>query len=67
MATGSGNASTRTGEATCTSVLAVVAMGDCSIEAAMKNGGITKVNHVDWDVRNILGIYGTYKVIVHGE
>jgi len=67
MATGNRSASTKTGEATCTSVLGVVAVGDCSIEAAMKNGGITKVNHVDWDVRNILGIYGTYKVIVSGE
>lgn len=66
-ATGSGSASARTGEATCTSVLAMVAVGDCSIEAAMKNGGITKVNHVDWQVQNILGIYGTYKVIVWGE
>lgn len=66
-ATGNGGASSKTGEATCTSVLALVAVGDCSIEAAKKNGGITKVNHVDWDVQNILGIYGTYKVIVSGE
>lgn len=67
MATGNGSASAKTGEATCTSVLALVAVGDCSIEAARKNGGITKVNHVDWQVQNILGIYGTYKVIVWGE
>ena len=66
-ATGNSGASAKTGEATCTSVLAVVATGDCSIEAAKKNGGITKVNHVDWEVQNILGIYGTYKVIVYGE
>ena len=66
-ATGNGSASPKTGEATCTSVLALVAVGDCSIEAAKKNGGIIKVNHVDWDVQNILGIYGTYKVIVSGE
>jgi hypothetical protein len=25
------------------------------------------VNTVDWDVKNILGIYGTYNVIVSGE
>jgi len=25
------------------------------------------VYSVDWDVKNILGIYGTYKVIVRGE
>ncbi len=51
----------------CKSVLGLVAVGDCSIDAAKKNGGITKVNHVDMDVMNILGIYGSYKVIVSGE
>jgi TRL-like protein family len=66
-ATGNSGVSTKTGEATCVSVLAVVATGDCSIEAAKKNGGITKVNSVDWEVKNVLGIYGTYKVIVSGE
>jgi len=25
------------------------------------------VNNVDFDVKNILGIYGSYKVIVSGE
>ena len=66
-ATGNSGVSSKTGEATCISVLALVAVGDCSIDAAKKNGGITKVNHVDWDTENILGIYGKYKVIVSGE
>lgn len=55
------------GEATCQSILSLVATGDCSIEAAKKNGGIHKVSHIDWDVENILGIIGTYKVTVYGE
>ncbi|MGR6034091.1 MAG: TRL domain-containing protein [Candidatus Nitrosoglobus sp.] len=55
------------GEATCQSILSLVATGDCSIEAAKENGGIRKVSHVDWDVENILGIMGTYKVTVYGE
>jgi len=67
MVTGNGSSSLKTGEATCTSVLGMVALGDCSIDAARKNGGIAKVNYVDWEIRNILGIYGTYKVIVYGE
>ena len=66
-ATSNSSASSKTGEAECISVLAWVAIGDCSIEAAKKNGGITKVNNVDWDANNILGIYGSYKVIVSGE
>ena len=67
MATSNSGVSSKTGEAQCISVLNLVAVGDCSIEAAKKNGGITKVNTVDWDAKNILGIYGTYNVIVSGE
>ena len=66
-ATGNSGVSTKTGEAKCMSILSVVAVGDCSIDAAKKNGGITKVHHVDWDAMNILGFYGSYKVIVSGE
>jgi hypothetical protein len=59
--------SLKVGTSQCISVLALVAIGDASIEAAMKNGGITKIHHVDWDVKNILGIYGEYKTTVYGE
>ena len=55
------------GEASCMSILALVAQGDCSIEAAKKNGGIRNVTHVDWKANNILGIIGNYKVVVYGE
>ena len=55
------------GTAECQSVLSLVATGDCSIEAAKKNGGISKVSAVDWDAKSILGIIGTYKVHVYGE
>jgi hypothetical protein len=33
----------------------------------MKNGGITKVNHADWEAKNIFGIIGNYKLTVYGE
>jgi hypothetical protein len=68
--TATGNAQSakmKVGESECTSILSLVAMGDASIEAACKNGGITKIHSVDWDTKNILGIYGTYKTIVRGE
>jgi len=55
------------GEASCTSILAMVATGDCSINTAKKNGKITKVTHVDWSANNILGIIGNYKVVVYGD
>lgn len=66
-ATGNKGESTKVGEASCTSILVLVATGDCSIDAAKKDGGITSVNHVDWKANNILGIIGNYKVVVHGN
>ncbi len=59
--------SSKVGTAECKSYFGLVATGDVSIETAMKNGGITKVHYVDWEVNNILGIIGTYKIIVYGE
>lgn len=41
--------------------------GDSSIKAAMENGGIKKIHHVDYKVRNILGIVGSTTTIVWGE
>ena len=41
--------------------------GDASIKAAMENGGITKIHHVDYKVRNILGIVGSRTTTVWGE
>ncbi len=55
------------GTAECTSILSLVATGDCSIEAAKQNGGITKVHHIDWKAHSILGIIGKYQVTVYGE
>ena len=45
----------------------VVAYGDASIVAAMKDANITKVHHVDNETFNVLGIYARYKTVVYGE
>lgn len=66
-ATGEQVKGAKVGTSECMSVLGMVALGDASIETAMKDGGITKVSHVDWDAENILGIIGTYKCTVYGE
>ncbi len=55
------------GEASCESILGLVARGDASISAAMKAGGITKIHHIDYHSENILGIYAKFTVIVYGE
>lgn len=45
----------------------VFSTGDASISAAMANGGITKIHHVDHETQNILGIWAKYTTIVYGE
>ena len=45
----------------------VFATGDASIAAAMANGGITKIHHVDHETQNILGVWAKYTTIVYGE
>ena|SRR5260221_237895 len=66
IAVGSATGSDKKGEATSTGIIGIVT-GDSSIAAAMANGGITKVHHVDCKVQNILGIYAKYTTIVYGE
>lgn len=58
---------TKVGQSTATGVMGMVAVGDASVEAAMKNGGITKVHHVDHEVLSVLGLFVTSTTIVKGE
>ncbi|MDD5466064.1 MAG: TRL-like family protein [Candidatus Omnitrophica bacterium] len=57
----------KTGTAKATSILGLVATGDCSIKAAAANGGIKNIKYVDYDARNTLGIYGEYTTTVYGD
>jgi len=66
-ATSNPSTSPKVGTAQCVSYVGMVAMGDVSIHTAMKNGGISKIHHVDWEVESLLGIIGKYKIIVYGE
>jgi hypothetical protein len=43
------------------------AWGDSSIKEASANGGITKVQHVDYHVTSVLGVYTETTVTVYGE
>ena len=49
------------------SILGLVSVGDGSINAAAKNGGITKISHVDQKNYNILGVYAKFETTVYGE
>lgn len=45
----------------------IVAFGDATISTAMRNGGITKIHHVDSEETGVLGIYAKKTIIVYGE
>lgn len=52
---------------TATNILGLIATGDASLEAAMREAGIKKIHHVDQEVTSILGLWSTYTIIVYGE
>jgi predicted small lipoprotein YifL len=57
----------KVGTSEVTSILGLVATGDAGINEAAKNGGISKISHVDMHVMSILGLYAKYTVYVYGE
>lgn len=65
--TSNGQAYAKSGISECKSVMGLVSFGDCSVEAAKKQGGVSKVYHVDWEVRSVLGILSEYRLVVYGE
>lgn len=58
---------TKTGKACVVSILGLVSTGDASIEAAKAAGGITEVTNINYEAKNILGIYSTGCVVVTGR
>lgn len=60
-------ASSKTGTSSCQSILGWLALGDCSIDAAKKNGKITSVSSVDYKTRSILGLYAEVTTSVKGQ
>ena len=56
------------GRASCTQVLWVFFMGDCSLRSAMSAGRIDKLHHVDTEVQMILfGAYSQLTIRAAGE
>jgi hypothetical protein len=58
--------SPKTGTACAQNVLSVYASGDASIEAAKKNGNISKISYVDYTLENYV-VFGKFCTVVHGE
>ena len=64
---GSANSGSKRGEACAVSVFGVIAVGDASVEAAMRDGKMTRVHTVNHDYTNILGLYMEACTVVRGE
>ena len=66
-ATSSSSAQVITGESDkCTSILGLIATGNCGVESAKTNSGITNVTSVDYQVTNVLLIINTGKTVITG-
>ena len=64
---GETSSTAKVGTAESTGILCF-ATGNSSLQAAMQNGGITKIHHVDYKVMNVLGgLYIKYTTVVYGE
>ncbi len=55
------------GESESKSYFGLIAVGDGSINAAAKNGRITRIKYVERKVNSVLGVVGTYTTVVYGD
>lgn len=55
------------GTASTNNILYLVETGDASINTAAKNGGITKISHIDIREKSVFIFYKSVKVTVYGE
>ncbi len=68
VATDGAVVASKTGSASSTAILGLIATGDSSVQAAMKAGNITKVHNVDHTVNSfIYGAFIRHTINVHGE
>jgi hypothetical protein len=55
------------GSASSIDILGLVAVGDASAKAAADSAGITRVEHMDYEYLNVLGVFQKYATIVYGQ
>ena len=44
-----------------------MALGDASIQTAAREAGITRIHHVDYQMKSYVGLYTIYTIIVYGD
>ena len=64
---GNWQAGMKSGSSAVKCVLGIFAWGDCSITAAAANGGLKRIDYVDYSYDNIIGIWQQATVTAYGE
>ena len=57
----------KVGKAESYMALGLFSHGDASISAAMEAGGISRIHHVDYEYKVLLGLFSVYTTLVYGE
>lgn len=55
------------GEASSMSVLSLFAFGDCSLNAAAEEGGLSTIEYCDYSYLNVLGLFQKFTLVAHGK
>lgn len=55
------------GSATNVNILGCIAVGDCSVIEASRNGNLKEVQHADYTYTNIFGIYQSFTTHAYGK
>ena len=67
LVTASQEKPTKVGRATVRSIMGFYASGDASVETAARNGGISRIHHVDVETQSILGVIADVTTVVYGN
>jgi hypothetical protein len=62
-----GDVGSKRGTAHVKSYLGLFSIGDGSVRAAAANGNITEVKLVDYEFKNVLGVYQRYTTVAYGD
>ena len=57
----------KVGTVECKTILGLIAIGDCSVKAAMEAGDLKSLHHIDQEYTNILGLYSKMEIKAYCE
>jgi hypothetical protein len=55
------------GRSTSICILGLVSVGDAGVQSAAEEGEITRIDHIGYEMFNVLGIFMAWNTVVYGE